>query len=88
MILEAQILVHIGLETVKLDGKFFKSHVKQGDEVKVGDLLIEFDLEAIKAEGYDTITPVIILNSKEFSNVKTSNLKTTNEKEVLLELFA
>lgn len=84
----AQILVHIGLDTVKLDGKFFKAHVKQGDDVKVGDLLIEFDLEAIKAEGYDTITPVIITNSKDFSKVESSNLKTTNEKEVLLELFA
>lgn len=84
----AQILVHIGLDTVKLDGKFFKAHVKQGDNVKIGDLLIEFDLEAIKAEGYDTITPVIITNSKDYSKVKSSNLKTTNEKEVLLELFA
>ncbi|MCM3653438.1 beta-glucoside-specific PTS transporter subunit IIABC [Metabacillus litoralis] len=84
----AQILVHIGLDTVKLDGKFFKAYVKQGEEVKLGDLLIEFDLEAIKAEGYDTITPVIIMNSKEFSDVKRSNLKTTNAKEVLFELFA
>lgn len=83
-----EILLHIGLETVKLDGKFFKAHVKQGDEVKVGDLLIEFDLEAIKAEGYETITPVIITNSKEFSSVKLSNLQTINEKEVLLEVLA
>jgi len=84
----AEILVHVGLDTVKLDGKYFKAHVKQGDEVKVGDLLIEFDLEAIKAEGYDTITSVIVTNSKDFSNVKLSDFKKINEKEVLLEVFA
>lgn len=83
----AHILIHIGLDTVKLDGKYFKAHVKRGDEVRVGDLLIEFDLEAIKAEGYDIITPVIITNSKEFSSVKRSNLEMINEKEVLLELL-
>lgn len=83
----AQILVHIGLDTVKLNGKFFKSHVKQGDEVSVGDLLIEFDLDAIIAEGYDTISPVIITNSNDFSKVTHTNLKTTNEGEVLLELL-
>jgi PTS system beta-glucosides-specific IIC component len=84
----AEILVHVGLDTVKLDGKYFKAHVKQGDEVKVGDILIEFDLEAIKAEGYDTITPVIVTNSKDFSDVKRSELRKINEKEVLLEVFA
>lgn len=83
----AEILVHIGLDTVKLDGQFFKSYVKQGDKVEVGELLIEFDLDAIKAEGYDTITPVIVTNSKKFTNVKRVQLETTNEKEVLMELF-
>ncbi len=83
----AEVLVHIGLDTVKLDGKFFKAHVKQGDEVKVGDLLIEFDLEAIKSEGFDTITPVIITNSSEFSDIKYSGLKATDAKEVLFELY-
>lgn len=66
----AEILIHVGLDTVKLDGKHFTIHVKDGECVKKGDLLLEADLEQIKAEGYDVITPVIVCNSDEFAEVK------------------
>lgn len=65
----AEILIHIGLDTVKLDGKHFKIIAEEGQKVKTGDLLIEADLEQIKAEGYDIITPVVICNSDEFSEI-------------------
>lgn len=64
-----EILVHIGLDTVKLNGKYFKAHVKNGDKVKVGTLLVEADLEGIKKEGYDVITPVIVSNSFDYGDV-------------------
>ena len=75
----AEILIHIGLETVKLGGKHFKSHVKTGDEVKAGDLLVEFDIEAIKNEGYEIITPVIVTNVDEYGDI--SSLVDRNVKE-------
>lgn len=65
-----EILVHIGLDTVALKGEHFTSHVVTGDKVKKGDLLITADLEAIKAAGYDVITPVVICNTDEFSSVE------------------
>lgn len=57
-----ELLIHIGLETVNLNGKYFTSHVENGAQVKAGDLLVEFDLDAIKKEGYDPITPVVVTN--------------------------
>lgn len=65
----ADVLIHVGLDTVKLAGKYFTIHKKNGDAVRSGDLLIEFDQKAIQAAGYDTITPVIICNSEAFSSV-------------------
>ena len=61
------ILVHVGLDTIELKGKFYTIHKQTGEPVKKGDLLIEFDLEGIKAAGYDVITPVIICNSDEYN---------------------
>ena len=63
----AEILIHVGLETVSLEGKPFTAHVANGDKVKKGQLLIEVDLEAVKAAGLRTITPVVICNSDGFS---------------------
>lgn len=64
-----EVLIHIGLDTVKLNGKHFIAHIKAGDKVKAGDLLVEFDIEAIKAEGYEVITPVVITNSHDYKDV-------------------
>lgn len=69
----AEVLIHVGLDTVKLQGEHYTAHCKAGDKVKAGDLLIEFDPEAIRAAGYDIITPVIICNSDAFSSVKAAD---------------
>lgn len=65
----AEILIHIGLDTVKLQGEHFTAHVKNGDTVKKGDLLISVDLEQVKAAGYDVITPMVVCNTDEFATV-------------------
>ncbi len=59
----AEVLIHIGIDTVKLEGKYFKPLVSQGETVEIGQPLIEFDREAIKQEGYDTVIPVVVTNS-------------------------
>lgn len=64
----AEILIHIGLETIKLNGEHYTVHAKNGDHVTTGQLLIEFDREAIAAAGYDTITPVVVCNSSDYSH--------------------
>lgn len=66
----AEILLHIGIDTVKLGGKYFTPHVKVGDKVKKGDLLISFDMDAIKAEGYLCTTPMIVCNTDDYKAVK------------------
>lgn len=65
----AEILIHVGIDTVKMNGEGFTGHVKSGDHVKKGDLLLEVDLEKVKAAGYDTVTPVIVCNTADFSSV-------------------
>ena len=65
----AEILLHIGVNTVRLGGKFFKSYVSDGQTVKQGDLLISFDIEKIKDAGYDTTTPIIVCNSDDYSAI-------------------
>ncbi|WP_157685474.1 beta-glucoside-specific PTS transporter subunit IIABC [Paenibacillus donghaensis] len=64
-----EVLIHIGLDTVKLKGKHFENLVAVGQEVNVGDLLIEFDLEGIKNDGFEIITPIIITNTSEYLDV-------------------
>ncbi|KLU54986.1 PTS beta-glucoside transporter subunit IIABC [Paenibacillus sp. VT-400] len=65
----AEILIHIGINTVKLKGKYFAPKVQAGDQVKQGDLLVEFDIEEIKAEGYQVTTPIIVTNSDQYLDV-------------------
>ena len=65
----AEILIHIGLDTVSLNGAPFTIHVNADDKVKKGDLIAEFDMDAIKAAGLETITPVIICNSDDYKEV-------------------
>lgn len=64
-----EILIHIGINTVKLNGAFFKLHIKKGESVKKDDLLIEFDLDEIKKQGYDLTTPIVIINTKNYLDV-------------------
>lgn len=64
-----EILVHVGLDTVNLKGKYYEAHVQAGDAVKAGDLLISFDIDQIKAEGYDVVTPVLVCNTDDYASV-------------------
>ena len=66
----AEVLIHVGLDTVKMNGDGFVSHVQAGDKVKKGDLLLEVDLEKVKAAGYDTITPMLICNTDDYASVE------------------
>lgn len=64
-----EILMHIGMDTVELNGAGFETVVKQGDQVKAGDLLVKFDIDAIRAAGYSTVTPIVITNTDQFTDV-------------------
>ncbi len=64
-----EVLIHVGLDTVQLGGRHFTAHVENGQKVKQGDLMLEFDIEAIKSEGYDIITPVIITNTDNYVDI-------------------
>lgn len=65
-----ELLVHIGLDTVALKGEHFTAHKGNGDAVKKGDLLISVDLEAVKAAGYDVITPMVVCNTSDYQTVE------------------
>ncbi|MGI8351328.1 beta-glucoside-specific PTS transporter subunit IIABC [Niallia circulans] len=80
----AEILIHIGMDTVQLEGKYFTAHVKQGDKVSAGDLLLEFDMEKMREEGYNLITPVIITNSADYKQIDTIKERTVSEKQVVI----
>lgn len=67
---EMELLLHVGIDTVKLGGKYFEAHIKEGQEVKKGDLLVTFDMDAIRKEGYLCTTPMIVCNSDEYSSIK------------------
>lgn len=79
----AELLIHVGIDTVKLNGKHFKAMVKNGDRVKTGQPLIEFDIDKIKAEGYDTTTSVVVTNSKHYSQISTSGSAAIEKKPFL-----
>ena len=82
----AELLIHVGLETVGLEGKPFTVHVANGDKVKKGQLLIEADLEAIKAAGLNAITPVLVCNSDDYPNFKTITGKDVTNADAVIEL--
>lgn len=71
---EAEILMHIGINTVEMNGEGFIKKVKDGQKVKAGDILIEFDMEKIKRAGYNTTTMMVISNSEEYSDIEVLNL--------------
>lgn len=78
------VLIHVGLETVRLDGKHFKVKASVGDAVHRGDVLIEFDGEAIAAEGYDVTVPILICNSAEYASIKGSEGADVEELDQLI----
>lgn len=83
----AEILMHVGMDTVKLDGDGFTPKKQQGDKVKKGELLLEFDIEKIKEAGLETTTPVIITNSDDYSDVAVTEPKTVNPGDEIVNLL-
>lgn len=81
-----EVLIHIGLDTVKLNGKHYEVKVKAGDTVKVGDLLVTFDIPAIKKEGYPVTTPVIISNTADYAQIKKAASGTVETGDALIVL--
>lgn len=82
----AEVLIHVGLETVSLQGRHFTVHARNGDHVAAGQLLIEFDRQAIAAEGYDTVTPMVICNTADYAAVTPLLTRPVGEGEPVLAL--
>ncbi len=82
-----EILIHIGMDTVELKGQHFTAHVKQGEQVKKGQLLIEMDLDAIRHAGYDITTPVIISNTMDYLDVLPAKSGQIQPQETLIRIM-
>lgn len=81
-----ELLIHIGLDTVELNGKYFETFVIENEHVRRGQKLISFDLEGIKSEGYNTQIPIIITNSSSYSDFEIANLGETKVNDEILQL--
>lgn len=79
-----QVMIHVGMDTVKLAGRYFEALAEVGDEVKIGQELIRFDMEQIKAEGYSLVTPVIITNTHQYVDVIPKEPKTVGYSESII----
>lgn len=82
----AEVLIHVGIDTVKLGGRFFEAHVRDGDKIKVGDTLLTFDDEAISDEGYDTTAVLVVCNSDDYEEITLLKEGKTSSGEELLKL--
>lgn len=76
-----ELLIHIGMDTVQLEGKYFTAFIKEGDRVTTGQKLVEFDMEKISSEGFSLVTPVVVTNTADYLDILESGL--TNPKEFL-----
>ena len=81
-----ELLIHIGINTVELEGKYYTAHVKAGDHVKKGQLLISFDMDKIKDAGYDMTTPLIVTNSDDYKDVKILQEGSVTPSDKVLEI--
>lgn len=80
----AEVLIHVGIDTVNLNGKGFKTFIKQGDTVKQGDLILEYDKELLKSNNFDDTTIIVITNGQNFKKIETSENKTVNVGDKLI----
>lgn len=83
----AELLIHVGLETVTLEGRPFRIHVQSGDRVKKGQLLMEVDLEAVRTAGLNAITPVVICNCDKFTSVHALTEVEVTGEDIIIELI-
>lgn len=82
----AEILIHVGQDTIKLQGKYFNSTVNQDDTVKLLDTLIEFEKENIEKEGYDTTTPIVIANTDDFKSIEIAKVGQVKAGDIIMLL--
>ena len=82
----AEILIHVGIDTVNLKGKYFYPKVKQNEQVKKGELLLEFDLNKMKEEGYDCTTMIIVTNSQQYTSVQSVKIDEADKNKELMIL--
>lgn len=82
----AELLIHVGIDTVNLKGQHYTAKCKSGDTVRKGDTLIEFDIDAIREAGYEVVTPVIVCNPDAFASVKTEDAGSVQAGDDLLTL--
>jgi PTS system beta-glucosides-specific IIC component len=82
-----ELLVHIGIDTVKLNGKYFTMKAKQGDAVKKGQLLLEFDIDEIIRAGYNVLSPIVVTNSDEYLDISSQTLGSVNAGDGVLSLI-
>ncbi|MDO4554311.1 MAG: PTS glucose transporter subunit IIA, partial [Lachnospiraceae bacterium] len=80
-----ELLIHVGIDTVNLEGKPFIQLKQAGESIKTGDKILEFDIDAIKDAGYDTVTPVIVSNVEE-SNIKMTSSENVNAGDLLINV--
>lgn len=83
-----EVLVHVGIDTVRLNGEHFASHVSEGDRVTTGQLLVTFDLEALIAKGFDVTTPVVIANTDDYQSISATEQHRVNNSNTLMTLFS
>ncbi len=81
-----EILLHVGVDTVKLGGKYFSSHVKEGQSVRRGETLLSFALDKIKAAGYETVTPMVVCNHEEYGAVRVTRSGEVKAGEQIVEV--
>lgn len=82
-----ELLIHIGMDTVQLEGKHFEAHVAQGDKVKQGQTIVTFDMDAIKEAGFSLITPVVVVNTKDYLDlVETQEAEVKRGDEIIIGL--
>lgn len=81
-----EILIHIGMDTVKLDGKYFTSHIEEGQKIKKGDLLMEFETEKIREAKYSVITPIVITNFENYGDIEETSADYINVGDILLNI--
>ena len=81
-----ELLIHIGMDTVQLEGRHFEAYVKDGDKVKVGDTLVKFDIDAIKKAGYEVITPIIVTNTMDYLEIVPKDIEVVKVGEEILTI--
>ena len=83
-----EMMIHIGIDTVKLNGQYFEKHVQDGDHVKKGQLLVSFDIQKIEQAGYDLTTTVVVTNSKNYAAIGSTNKDNVTNNDQLLYLLS